>query len=285
MQFLGSTWRSSAGRYELDVAGPQPPTGRAMAPPGTATASPTRGTPSTPSTPPPANSSRSVAEETRGWPPRATTPARPTATQPPARATPPVPSSWSPTTTRSPAPGGREHRRSRSSRTATDCRSTRPDCTPSPPTRPPRDPEWQLVKLHHSGRVGIDISLRVGTPLYALLGGHVVWAGESGNFGYGLAIRNPDQHASVTYCHLSAIDVTAGQQVVAGQPVGRSGGQPGTPGAGNSTGPHLHPHIDTPQAAAAPRRSHGAMRPPLRAGAAREPVSGPRGCCRGRVDR
>ena len=111
---------------------------------------------------------------------------------------------------------------------------------------PPRDPEWQLVKPHHSGRVGADISLAVGTALYALVDGDVVWAGESGDCGYGLAIRNPGQQASVTYCHLSAIDVTAGQQVHAGRTVGRSGGQPGTRGAGSSTGPHLHLHIDTP---------------------------------------
>ena len=88
--------------------------------------------------------------------------------------------------------------------------------------RPLRDPEWQLVKPHHSGRVAIDVSLPVGTPLYALVDGDVAWAGESGNCGYGVTIRNADQHASITYCHLSAIDVTARQQVVAGQPIGRS---------------------------------------------------------------
>jgi peptidoglycan LD-endopeptidase LytH len=119
--------------------------------------------------------------------------------------------------------------------------------------RPPRDPEWQLVKPHHSGRVGIDVSLRVGTPLYALVDGDVVWAGESGNCGYGVTIRNPGQHASVTYCHLSTIDVAAGQQVAAGQPLGRSGGQPGSRGAGNSTGPHLHLHIDTPSGRRCPQ--------------------------------
>jgi murein DD-endopeptidase MepM/ murein hydrolase activator NlpD len=119
--------------------------------------------------------------------------------------------------------------------------------------RPPRDPEWQLVKPHHSGRVAVDISLRVGTTLYALVDGEVVWAGDSGNCGYGIAIRAPDQHASVTYCHLSAIHVTARQQVAAGEPVGRSGGQPGTPGAGNSTGPHLHLHIDTPSGRRCPQ--------------------------------
>jgi murein DD-endopeptidase MepM/ murein hydrolase activator NlpD len=119
--------------------------------------------------------------------------------------------------------------------------------------RPLRDPEWQLVKPHHSGRVAVDISLRVGTTLYALADGEVVWAGNSGNCGYGIAIRAPDQHASITYCHLSAIHVTAGQQVAAGEPVGRSGGQPGTRGAGNSTGPHLHLHIDTPSGRRCPQ--------------------------------
>jgi murein DD-endopeptidase MepM/ murein hydrolase activator NlpD len=118
---------------------------------------------------------------------------------------------------------------------------------------PPRDPEWQLVRPHHSGRVGIDIALPVGTTLHALVDADVVWAGGSGNCGYGLAIRNADQHASITYCHLSAIHVTAGQQVTAGQPVGRSGGQPGTAGAGNSTGPHLHLHIDTPSGRRCPQ--------------------------------
>lgn len=118
---------------------------------------------------------------------------------------------------------------------------------------PPRDPEWQLVRPHHSGRVGIDIALPVGTTLYALVDAEVVWAGPAGNCGYGLAIRNTDQQASITYCHLSAIDVTAGQHVAVGEPLGQSGGQPGSPGAGNSTGPHLHLHITTPSGRRCPQ--------------------------------
>jgi murein DD-endopeptidase MepM/ murein hydrolase activator NlpD len=111
---------------------------------------------------------------------------------------------------------------------------------------PPADPEWQLVRPHHSGRIGIDTALPVGTVLYSLVDGTVTWAGNSGNCGYGIRIRNAGQQAIVTYCHLSGIDVTQGQTVTAGEPVGRSGGQPGSPGGGNSTGPHLHLHIDTP---------------------------------------
>ncbi|MEZ5230266.1 MAG: M23 family metallopeptidase [Acidimicrobiales bacterium] len=46
--------------------------------------------------------------------------------------------------------------------------------------------------------------------------------------------------ATYTYCHLSAVAVAAGDDVTAGQAIGLSGGQPGAPGAGNTTGPHLH---------------------------------------------
>ncbi len=43
------------------------------------------------------------------------------------------------------------------------------------------------------------------------------------------------------YGHLSELHVEKGQQVLRGDPIGLSGGMPGTAGAGNlSTGPHLH---------------------------------------------
>lgn len=118
---------------------------------------------------------------------------------------------------------------------------------------PPRDPEWQLVRPHHSGRVGIDIALPVGTPLFALVDGTVAWAGDAGNCGFGVKIRTVDSRATVTYCHLATIDAEAGERVEVGQLLGTSGGQPGHPGAGNSTGPHLHLHIDTPEGRRCPQ--------------------------------
>lgn len=42
------------------------------------------------------------------------------------------------------------------------------------------------------------------------------------------------------YCHLSEFKVSQGQEVSQGQVIALSGGEPGTPGAGVSTGPHLH---------------------------------------------
>jgi murein DD-endopeptidase MepM/ murein hydrolase activator NlpD len=111
--------------------------------------------------------------------------------------------------------------------------------------RPPRDPEWQLVKPHHSGRVGADIALPVGTPLYALFEGTVTYAGPAGKCGFGVIVHGDDQRASATYCHLSSLAVATGESVTAGRLVGRSGGMPGAPGSGNSTGAHLHLHITT----------------------------------------
>jgi len=112
--------------------------------------------------------------------------------------------------------------------------------------QPSSDPEWALVKPHHSGRVAADIPLPVGTALYALTDGTVTFAGQATNCGGTISIHTPAQQASVTYCHLSSIDITTGDEVVAGQWLGRSGGAAGTPGAGNSTGPHLHLQIVTP---------------------------------------
>ena len=45
------------------------------------------------------------------------------------------------------------------------------------------------------------------------------------------------------YLHLSRIDVKKGQPVKVGEQLGVSGGGPGQPGAGRSTGPHLHLEI------------------------------------------
>ena len=111
---------------------------------------------------------------------------------------------------------------------------------------PPRDPEWQLVRPHHSDRVAVDIALQVGTPVYALVDATVVWAGASADCGYGIQLHDHVQQARITYCHLSGITVAAGQHVEVGALLGMSGGAPGTPGAGSSTGPHLHLHIVTP---------------------------------------
>lgn len=91
---------------------------------------------------------------------------------------------------------------------------------------------------------GTDFSVPQGTPVRAAASGAIVFAGTagtgltSGRTGYAVVIR----HAvgDTYYGHLSKIDVKVGDRVSVGQTIGASGGQKGTPGAGNSTGPHLH---------------------------------------------
>ncbi len=103
------------------------------------------------------------------------------------------------------------------------------------------------IRSHHD-YPAVDISLPVGTPIYAMVDGRVSSAaGDAGVYepdrggrcGNTIVLTGVDGIA-YTYCHLSSVAVTAGDDVLAGQPMGLSGGQPGAPGAGNTTGPHLH---------------------------------------------
>lgn len=105
--------------------------------------------------------------------------------------------------------------------------------------------EASLSRAHHD-YAAIDLGLPVGTPLVAMTSGTVTTASSAGIFpedpnrcGTTVAIAGVDG-ATYTYCHLSRLAVVPGQVVGAGTPIGLSGGQPGTPGAGNTTGPHLH---------------------------------------------
>ncbi|WP_037617880.1 transglycosylase family protein [Streptomyces aureus] len=85
---------------------------------------------------------------------------------------------------------------------------------------------------------GVDFPVPTGTSVSAVAAGHVVSAGWGGSFGYEVVIRHADGRYT-QYGHLSAISVKAGQSVVSGQRIGRSGS------TGNSTGPHLHFEVRT----------------------------------------
>jgi murein DD-endopeptidase MepM/ murein hydrolase activator NlpD len=80
---------------------------------------------------------------------------------------------------------------------------------------------------------GIDISLKVGDPIYATFDGKVRFAKAAGNYGNLVVIRH-NNGLETYYAHLSQIDVESGDWVVAGQQIGLGGS------TGRSTGPHLH---------------------------------------------
>jgi murein DD-endopeptidase MepM/ murein hydrolase activator NlpD len=98
------------------------------------------------------------------------------------------------------------------------------------------------------GHNGYDFRMAEGTPLLAAATGIVTFAGAETPFacpvlgnqlvsGLGVNVRHTAPNGQLidsSYAHMSRIDVTTGQQVVAGQQLGLSGN------TGCTTAPHLH---------------------------------------------
>ena len=80
---------------------------------------------------------------------------------------------------------------------------------------------------------GVDVVAPEGTPVRALKGGTVTFAGMQGGYGNVVYIRHGGSTISV-YAHLSRIAVARGVRVAHGQLIGTVGR------TGNATGAHLH---------------------------------------------
>jgi hypothetical protein len=85
------------------------------------------------------------------------------------------------------------------------------------------------TEFHH----GIDIGKPMGTPIQAVKDGKVVFAGANGGFGNLVVLQHNDGTFSL-YAHQSALNVQVGQDVKAGDVIGKVGS------TGRSTGAHLH---------------------------------------------
>lgn len=86
---------------------------------------------------------------------------------------------------------------------------------------------------------GLDMAVKVGTPVYATQDGLVSFAGAAG--GYGNLVKiNHGAGTETRYGHLSRFAVGDNAQVQKGELIGYSGGARGAEGAGDSKGPHLH---------------------------------------------
>lgn len=110
-------------------------------------------------------------------------------------------------------------------------------------------PTWRITSPKTNSRCfrgrcrphqGYDFGTPQGTPLLACGDGVVVMAEDQGS-GYGnvITIQHKD-NLFTRYGHLSQRLAYVGLQVKQGQLIGLSGGAEGTPGAGTSSGPHLH---------------------------------------------
>lgn len=101
-----------------------------------------------------------------------------------------------------------------------------------------RDPDYRRVfGFEHNG---IDIPTPHGTPVRAAADGVVIKIKDGGPRGLSYLVINHDNGLTTVYMHLSGFSVANGAYLVEGQVIGFSGGTPGTPGAGLTTGPHLH---------------------------------------------
>jgi murein DD-endopeptidase MepM/ murein hydrolase activator NlpD len=95
------------------------------------------------------------------------------------------------------------------------------------------DPWYHVWQLH----AGADMVASFGSDIVAAASGRVTRAGWAGGYGNYTCIDHGQfdgQRLSTCYAHQSAILVRPGQQVSAGQVIGRVGS------TGASTGPHLH---------------------------------------------
>ncbi|MEU0914700.1 M23 family metallopeptidase [Streptomyces althioticus] len=96
-----------------------------------------------------------------------------------------------------------------------------------------KHPLTGVTKLH----TGVDFDAPQGAQVSAAWGGVVEFAGMSPAYGYRVVIDHgtiEGKRLQTTYSHLSALQVSAGQNLSTGQAVGLAGS------TGLSTGPHLH---------------------------------------------
>ena len=87
----------------------------------------------------------------------------------------------------------------------------------------------------------IDIRSSQGSPLYAVADGYVARVKFDGSRAYSYIMIIHGNGLSTVYGHVSGVSVQTDDYVTQGQIIGKSGGMPGTSGAGAfTTGPHLH---------------------------------------------
>jgi hypothetical protein len=126
------------------------------------------------------------------------------------------------------------------------------EATPAPASPSPR-PTGALVhplavpvpagERHHSYPAA-DLPSEQGAVLLAPQAGRVATI-DNGRCGLGVVVQAASGWRWVL-CHLSAVEARDGDTVAVGQRLGLTGGQPGSRGAGRSTGPHLHLELHSP---------------------------------------
>ena len=97
---------------------------------------------------------------------------------------------------------------------------------------------------------GLDIATPQGTYLAVSVDVVVLFSGSAGGYGYVIDAWAPSLGVQFRFAHMSVLMCNPGQRVRAGAALGRTGGRPGSRGAGTSTGPHVHYEISTQKGSA-----------------------------------
>jgi len=97
----------------------------------------------------------------------------------------------------------------------------------------------EIDSFHPKPHSGIDYATPTGTIAQSISDGVVGKISENPILGENIRVT-ADNGKEWVYGHLSQVNVSYGQHVARGDTLGLTGGMPGTPGAGHSTGPHIH---------------------------------------------
>lgn len=87
--------------------------------------------------------------------------------------------------------------------------------------------------------LGVDVGTPVGTGVAFSEPGEILAAGKYGGYGNLMDVWLPSQKIQMRIAHLSRFVKKSGE-FSAGEVLAKTGGAQGDPGAGSSTGPHLH---------------------------------------------
>ena len=99
----------------------------------------------------------------------------------------------------------------------------------------PFGPRVRPCGICNAFHLGVDLATGTGTIIRAAHDGTVVYAGWNGTYGYFILIdHGSGVYTGYAHMEYGGILVSIGQQVAAGQPIGRVGM------TGDATGPHLH---------------------------------------------